>query len=242
MRIPRIYTDQPLKEGSSIHLSPTAAHYVANVLRMKAGRDMILFNGQGGEYTAVLNSVSKKTVSVSLINFVDINTESPLSIELGVCLIKADRMDWLIQKATELGVASISPLISEFTDTNLPADRYPKKIQHWRQIVENACQQCGRTVLPSIYSPQPLSQWLEQVEADSKWVLHPYQATKLKPTGDRVKTIALLAGPEGGLSDGECALARQQQFTAICLGPRILRTETAPLAALSLLQYQFGDL
>ena len=241
MRIPRIYTDQPLKEGSSIYLSPTAAHYVANVLRMKAGRDMILFNGQGGEYTAVLNSVSKKTVSVSLINFVDINTESPLSIELGVCLIKADRMDWLIQKATELGVAAISPLISDFTDIILSEDRYPKKIKHWRQIVENACQQSGRTALPSIYPPQPLSQWLEQVEADSKWVLHPYQSRKLKADGN-VKTVALLAGPEGGLSDREFALALQQQFTAICLGPRILRTETAPLAALSLLQYQLGDL
>ena len=149
-------------------------------------------------------------------------------------------MDWLIQKATELGVAAISPLISDFTDIKLSEDRYPKKIKHWRQIVENACQQSGRTALPSIYSPQLLSQWLEQVEADSKWVLHPYQSRKLKADGN-VKTVALLAGPEGGLSDREFALAQRQKFVATRLGPRILRTETAPLAALSLLQHQLGD-
>lgn len=241
MRTPRIYTPQPLEEHSSIELVASAAHYIANVLRMKPGRELILFNGKGGEYHGSLDRVSKKSVTVVIGAFADHHPESPVAIELGVGVIKNDRMDWLIQKATELGVTGISPLLSDYTDVKLPADRHPKKVRHWRQIIENACQQSGRTHLPPIHAPRPLTDWVTRIEADYKCVLHPGTA---KPFDARLTAnpVALLVGPEGGLSAAEVALAGNNGFVPITLGPRILRVETAVLGALSILQYCYGDL
>lgn len=241
MRIPRIYTPQDLQEKSSIVLTDSPAHYIATVLRMKPDRELLLFNGQGGEYQANIVSINKKKVYVDIIAYKDINSESPVSIDLGICLIKSDPMDWLIQKATELGVATISPLFSDFTDIKLPEIRYSKKISHWQQVVVNACQQCGRTVLPIFNQPQKLCSWTERVNADEKWVLHPYESGILS-SGPGVASAALLIGPEGGLSEQELISVRGLGFTAAQLGPRILRAETAAIAALTLVQNRFGDL
>lgn len=243
MRIPRLFTPQALSENTSLALNEEVSHYLKNVLRMKPERELILFNGHGGEYQAVLESVSKKTVVVRVGEYREVNTESPLKVELGVCLIKNDPMDWLIQKAVELGVGSLSPLMSEFTDVKLSSERMEKKQQHWQQVAIHAAEQCGRVQVPLLNPVQDIEAWLKAVNADKKYVLHPYQAEPIENSSHKtVQSIALLVGPEGGLSEKEVALARSQYyFEPVALGPRILRAETAPLAALSLFQSYYGD-
>lgn len=241
MRIPRIYINQPITLNECVAVDSAEAHYVNTVLRMKTGRRVILFNGLGGEYSATLVDSAKKTARFEIHDFNDVQRESSLSIELGCCLIKNDRMDWLLQKATELGVRSFAPLLSEYTDVKIPQDRTQKKIDHWQQVVVSACEQSGRTQVPVVAAPQSLNAWLDSLQADKKIVLHPYNAQALDGVSLKISSLALLVGPEGGLTDEELALAHQQDFTSVSLGPRILRAETAPLAALSIIQHQFGD-
>ena len=242
MRIPRIFTDQIITVGNQINLSAVASHHIIHVLRITTGRPIILFNGQGGEYRGVIASITKKIASVEITDFRDIDRESPLSVELAVCLIKNDRMDWLLQKATELGVSNISLLVSERTDYKIKTDRIAKKLQHWRQIVISACEQSGRTAVPAIRAPEALDAWLTTVAADERYILHPGSHQKsLKSYGSSPSSLALLIGPEGGFTDIEFNLAMDNQFSPLTLGPRILRAETAPLAALAIVQQQFGD-
>lgn len=243
MHVPRIYLNQPLSENITIELEPASAHHIATVMRMKVGRAVTLFNGekqQGvlGEFTATLAYVSKKSVAVAVGDFIPRDTESSLAVELGACLIKNDRMDWLLQKATELGVTSVTPLWSEYTDVKIPADRLEKKMNHWRQVMISACEQSERVAIPILNMPKKLPDWLD-VSADKKIVLHPYVASS--SISDSMQSVALLVGPEGGLSEAEVALSIEHQFTGMVLGPRILRAETAPLAALTALQLQSGD-
>jgi 16S rRNA (uracil1498-N3)-methyltransferase len=240
MRIPRIYTPQILEVNATIQLEPSAAHYVATVLRMKAGRALVLFNGEGGEFKGELKTINRKNVVVELNEFNDCEKESPLSIHLGVSLIKSDPFDWLLQKATELGVNKITPLITEWTDVKITPERIEKKMKHWQQVIIHACQQSGRTKVPSMDSPLSIEHWLEQVEVDCKLVLHPYDSNPLNQS-PVPGSVAVLVGPEGGLTDDEVKLAHQYQFKSFSLGPRILRAETAPLVALSLVQHAFGD-
>jgi 16S rRNA (uracil1498-N3)-methyltransferase len=250
MRTPRLYVNQKLTENSVVVLEQQASHYLCKVLRVKAGRELVLFNGclsdagSSGEYRATLTEANKKAAVVALTNFTATQSESNLKLELACCLIKNDRMDWLLQKATELGVTSISPLFSEYTDVKLSAERVDKKQCHWQQIVISACEQSGRSQVPVVNSPIPISQWLTQDTSENKYVLHPYDAKPFvldnKPRQDSL-TVALLVGPEGGLSDAEVATAHVHQFKSIQLGPRILRAETAPLVALSIIQSQLGD-
>lgn len=245
MHIPRLYIPQTLAENTSIELEPAAAHHITKVLRMKPGRKLIIFNGQvyrdaAGEFSAVIASIEKKRVMVELTAFVPRQTESSLAIELGVCIIKPDRMDWLLQKACELGVNTVAPLWSEYTDVKLPAERLEKKLHHWRQVLISASEQSGRTRVPALIEPQPLAQWTSTVKADQCRVLHPYVQSSSQTVASP-SSLALLVGPEGGLSDAEVELALDQGFAPMTLGPRILRAETAPLAAISLLQSQYGD-
>jgi 16S rRNA (uracil1498-N3)-methyltransferase len=250
MRIPRLYINQKLTENSVLVLEQQASHYLCKVLRVKAGRELVLFNGclsdvgTSGEYRATLTEANKKAAVVELKQFTATQSESNLKLELACCLIKNDRMDWLLQKATELGVTTISPLLSEYTDVKLSVERVEKKQCHWQQIVISACEQSGRTQIPIVNSPTPLSQWLTQDTSEYRYVLHPYDAkpfvfdNKLRQDSP---AVALLVGPEGGLSDTEVAKAHTHQFKSIQLGPRILRAETAPLVALSIIQSQLGD-
>lgn len=251
MHIPRIYLSQSLTENSTVELEPAAAHHLAKVLRMKSGQSVILFNGLPvvdhsgvdcfGEYEATLAYVDKKNVCVAVGAFKQRQTESPLAIELGICLIKNDRMDWLLQKATELGVSSISPLWSDHTDIKIPVDRLEKKQHHWRQVVVSASEQSQRVKIPTINPPQKIQQWCDNVDADKKIVLHPYEVTGQNNNASSPSSVALLVGPEGGLSDSEVELACHHGFQSLQLGNRILRAETAPLAAITLCQYQLGD-
>lgn len=254
MHIPRIYLSQPLAENTTIELEPAAAHHIATVMRMKVGRSVIVFNGQAhhveyaneavlGEFTATLAYVSKKSVAVAVGEFFPRKTESSLAVELGACLIKPDRMSLLLQKTTELGVSSITPLWSDYTDIKIPAERLETKYKHWQQVIISACEQSERVAIPTLHYPKKLSEWVGAVETQKKIILHPYQTDEEKQNDTALvcSSAALLVGPEGGLSDGEVEQAIAQGFSSMMLGPRILRAETAPLAALTALQLQYGD-
>ncbi|EIK54891.1 16S ribosomal RNA methyltransferase RsmE [Stutzerimonas stutzeri TS44] len=237
MRLSRFFIDAPLALGSHA-LPETAAHYIGRVLRLSSGSAVQLFDGSGQEYLGELVEVGKKQARVELRQQFDGQPESPLQIHLGQGLSRGERMDWAIQKATELGVAQITPLISERCEVRLNDERADKRLAHWRQIAISACEQCGRSVVPMIHPPQLLDDWL-QVEAELKLVLHPVAAPLTSHAQPR--TLAFLIGPEGGLSEREVEQAQQAGFQAARLGPRVLRTETAPVVALSVAQQLWGD-
>lgn len=237
MRLSRFFIDAPLTLGSHA-LPETAAHYIGRVLRLSNGSAVQLFDGSGQEYLGELVEVGKKQVRVELRQQLAGLPESPLQIHLGQGLSRGERMDWVIQKATELGVAQITPLISERCEVRLNDERADKRLAHWRQIAISACEQCGRSVVPTIHPPQQLGDWLP-VEAELKLVLHPVAAPLTSHAQPR--TLAFLIGPEGGLSEHEVEQAQQAGFQAARLGPRVLRTETAPVVALSVAQQLWGD-
>lgn len=240
MRIPRIYTPQPLSPNSSIQLDETQAHYLGKVLRMQAGRELIVFNGEGGEYRAEITEVAKKSITLQLGEFCADNRQSPLQLELAIGVSRGERMDWVLQKATELGATKITPLMTERTEVRLGGERADKKMGHWQQILVSACEQCQRNILPVLSEPIALADWLSQVEAERKFVLH-HRDNQGLPQGTSAQSVALLVGPEGGLDDDEIAQALAAGFAPLTLGPRVLRTETAPVAAISLVQYLWGD-
>ncbi len=237
MRLSRFFIDAPLALGE--HTLPEApAHYMARVLRLAAGAAVQLFDGSGQEYRGELIEVGKKAVRVRLHEALPGLAESRLQIHLGQGLSRGERMDWAIQKATELGATQITPVISERCEVRLKDERADKRLAHWRQIAISACEQCGRSVIPIIHPPQLLADWLA-IEADLKLVLHPVA----EPLANHAApaTLAFLIGPEGGLNDAEVEQARTAGFQPARLGPRVLRTETAPVVALSVAQQLWGD-
>ncbi|MGP0171523.1 16S rRNA (uracil(1498)-N(3))-methyltransferase [Pseudomonas sp. NCHU5208] len=239
MRLSRFFIDAPLSLGQ--HDLPEAqAHYIARVLRHGVGDAVQLFDGSGQEYRGELIEVGKKNVRVELREAVAGLAESPLRIHLGQGLSRGERMDWAIQKATELGVSEITPIVSERCEVRLKDERADKRLAHWRQVAISACEQCGRSVLPVIHPPLELAAWLQRVEADLKLVLHP--VAEALHSHARPGSLAFLVGPEGGLNDAEVEQARQAGFQPARLGPRVLRTETAPVVALSVAQLLWGDL
>ncbi|MGS2717304.1 16S rRNA (uracil(1498)-N(3))-methyltransferase [Eionea flava] len=253
MHIPRIYIEQPLRANDTLLLDKSAMHHLVTVMRMKVGRSFILFNGEPvdgeyGEFSAVLAQVDKKSAQVSVGEFTVRHTEASLHIHLGACVIKNDRMDWLLQKATELGVAEITPLFSEYTDAKLSAERLEKKYLHWQKVVVHACEQSGRVKLPNINLPLKLSDWLPSLALSScNIVLHPYASSGFcwndmtTDSATEPTHVSLLVGPEGGLTDEEVEAACHHRFSAMTVGARILRAETAPLAAISLLMHHCGE-
>lgn len=244
MRKTRIYLPSELEEGASVRLDGEQARYLNKVLRLKAGADVILFNGKGGEFEARVEQAGRDAVDVRVVAFVDIRRESPLNITLVQALSRGERMDFTIQKAVELGVHAIVPVITERSVVRLDGPRRTRRLEHWRGIAVNACQQCGRTRVPRIDAIAELGDWLEngfRPEAATGWVLSP-EAT-LKPDAlTPADQVVLLIGPEGGLSDAEIARVIRSGLTPLSLGPRILRTETAAVAALTALQLKLGDL
>ncbi|MEH6586743.1 MAG: 16S rRNA (uracil(1498)-N(3))-methyltransferase [Halioglobus sp.] len=241
MRIPRIHTGQVLQAESTFDLEPGPSQHLSRALRMQQGSPLILFDGRGGQYPATISCIDKKRVSVTTGEHRDVEVESPLAVHLGIAVSRGERMDWVVQKATELGVTQITALITERSEVKLKGERVTKKQDHWQQIAISACEQCGRNRVPVINALQPLSSWLAESEANLRLVLH-HRADKLPEQEHSPKTVALLIGPEGGLSDSEILLAQQQAFQSLRLGARVLRTETAPLAALSILQARWGDM
>ncbi len=242
MRLTRIYLDQNLNVGSQIELSREATRHLVTVLRAKAGDKVILFNGQGGEYAATLVTTGSKNSTVQIESFEQTERESPLKIHLGIGISRGDRFDHVIQKATELGVSEVSPLYTERTEVRLKGDRVEKKLNHWRQIAISACEQCQRNTVPPIHPPQNLSQWLTDIDCEQKFVLHHRSDHALSVNTPPPNSVALLVGPEGGLANLEIDQANEADFQHLTLGPRVLRTETAPLVALSVLQFVWGDI
>lgn len=241
MRIPRIYIDQPLAITESILLNENASHYLSKVLRMQEGRELIVFNGQGGEYFSQIKELGKKQVSIQINQFNQDNRQSTLDLHLAIGISRGERMDWVLQKATELGVTQIIPLITERTEVKIKGEKQDKKMQHWQQIIISACEQCQRNLLPLLHEPQSIDEWLKTVSTDYRFVLHHRNDQSLSKSSTP-RSVTLLIGPEGGLSEEEISLAENEKFQSLRLGPRILRTETAPIAAISLVQYLWGDL
>ncbi|MDF1761929.1 MAG: 16S rRNA (uracil(1498)-N(3))-methyltransferase [Oleibacter sp.] len=237
---PRIYTEFPLKPGADIALNDQAVNHLVRVLRMSDGDALRLFNGDGHEYGASLIIESKKNASARITSVLRSDVTMPLNLHLGQVISKGDRMDFTIQKSTELGITHITPLTSERCDVRLKGERMDKKLEHWQKVALSACEQCGRNTVPKIHAPQSLADWIATCDSERKLLLHPHNQQPLLNT-DSPSSVALLVGPEGGFSDLEVVQCQQQGFDGLLLGPRILRTETAALAALSVIQYQWGD-
>ncbi|MDI1301410.1 MAG: 16S rRNA (uracil(1498)-N(3))-methyltransferase [bacterium] len=237
----RFFVDAPLPSRSEVTLPEEVAHHLVRVLRTDVGTRFRIFNGEGGSHGAELIEAGKKSARVQLLDFQADDQQSPLLTHLGQVMSRGERMDYAIQKATELGVTEITPLSSERCELKLRGDdRAGKKTEHWRRIAISACEQCGRNRLPVIHEPQALDSWIAGVQSELKLVLVPAAARGLPATA--IRSVALLIGPEGGLSGPEIAAAQTAGFQPWQLGPRIFRTETAPVAALAVLQSVFGDL
>lgn len=238
----RVYHPENLAEGAVITLRESASHHLLRVLRLKPGAMLQVFNGAGGEYEAELIGIEKKLAVIKIEQFNSTTTESPLAIHLGQGISRGEKMDYTLQKAVELGVTKITPLITEFNNVKLSPDRLVKKLEHWRGIVLSACEQCGRNRVPEVVSPQTLFFWAAARNETLKLILEPQAETHLRDIHAIPQSICLLIGSEGGLSEKEIQLAQAHQFKAIQLGPRVLRTETAAVAALAVLQARWGDM
>lgn len=239
---PRIFCPPPLAAGTAIGLPPGAAHHVLRVLRLQVGAGLTLFDGGGGEYRAELAQASGRGVAVRVIEHCDIERESPLTITLVQGLAAADRMDYAVQKAVELGAAAIAPVIATRSVARLEGARAARRVEHWRQIVIAACEQSGRNRLPSVHAPCALGAWLRgPSQAELRVLLLPDASGSLADLARPAGTIELLVGPEAGFTAEEAAAARAAGFRPVRLGQRILRTETAGAAMLAALQALWGD-
>lgn len=241
MRTPRFYEPQPLTENSTITLSDDATQHI-RVLRLTEGAEIVLFNGEGGQFSAQLVEVQKRSCKAQLKSFQQTDNESPLHLHLGQVISRGDRMEFVVQKAVELGVNEITPLISERCGVKLNAERMAKKQQQWQKIAIAACEQSGRNIVPVIHKTETLQAWCEEQIDCCKLTLHPRAKHSINTLNQDINHVRLLIGPEGGFSDDEVKLTETLNFTETLLGPRVLRTETAALTAITALQCRFGDL
>jgi len=243
MRIPRIYVPQTLRPGREVELPIQAGEHLARVLRLDRGHPLRLFDGSGDEYEAELASLAKRSVTARVLESAAAeDRESPLRITLAQGIARGEKMDWILQKATELGVARIVPIVTDRTEVKLDAERAERRVAHWEAVVASACEQCGRSRLPPVDEPLKLSDWAASLDDSAGLRL------ALDPEGDlaprdlpECERATLAVGPEGGLSDHDLATLQQAGFRGLRLGPRILRTETAGLAALAVMQALRGD-
>lgn len=240
MRISRLYVPVALAQGKKIELDDESAHYVRTVLRLKKDSEIILFNGEGGEYVGTVAEVNRKIVLISIDKWNNRNVESPLRITLGLGIARGDRMDISVQKAVELGVNVMTPVLTERCIVQFKGEKKPQRWLHWQKIVQHAAEQSGRTVVPEFTEIEPLTHWIERQQG-LKLFLDPYATTSLTELQPIHSEVALLTGPEGGFADHERDSAKAAGFIPVQLGQRILRTETASLAALSAVQMLWGD-
>ena len=234
--MPRFFIEADLNVDTTVELTETVFHHWGKVLRAHAGEAGTLFNGQGGEYEVTLTEVAKKSATVSVNAFNLANRTPKFQALLGQVMSKGDRMDYAIQKAVELGVSEIQLLTSDRCEMRLKYDRDQKKLDHWQGIAIAACEQCGLNIVPKILAPISLEKWLETELPKTKLVLAPNK-DETDVLADATLDIALLIGPEGGLSEAEITAANAKGFLNWCIGERVLRTETAPVVALSILNY-----
>jgi len=229
-----------LNTGKKLELQADNAHYVRTVLRLKQDQSLILFNGLGGEFSCVIIEVSRKRVVVSISEAIDRTVESPLHVTLGLGISRGDRMDWAVQKVVELGVNNITPLITERCVVKFKADKKQQRLKHWENIVQHATEQSGRTILPVMNSIDHFDRWVTE-QKHLKVFLDPYAEKSLYDLTPQDLKVTLLTGPEGGFSAKEREQAISAGFIPVRMGKRILRTETASLAALSAVQMLWGD-
>jgi 16S rRNA (uracil1498-N3)-methyltransferase len=238
----RIYVSSAIRVGDELWLDGERAHYLSRVMRVRPGDFVVAFNGLGGEYLCSVSEVTKQKVLLAPEEYSAPIVESALKIHLLQGISRGDRMDAVVQKATELGVHRISPVRTEFSVVRLDPERSARKAEHWQRIAQSACEQCGRNSVPVIDEPSDLPIVLGEVSGASRLVLIPGSRDSLTHLPRDDEAITLLIGPEGGFSEPESRLAFEHDFLPRSLGPRILRTETAAIAAIAILQSHFGDL
>ncbi len=241
MRLTRSYVDAALAVGATVTLPENASVHLLRVLRLGLGDACVVFNGDGADYEARIVTLGKRGAEVEVMARREVVNESALRITLAQSIARGEKMDWVLQKATELGVAAIVPIITERTEVKLDAERGEKRRQHWRGVIAAACEQSGRTRLPQLATPHTLCDWLVTVAA-SGWYLDPDAQAGLRDIDANATAVTLVIGPEGGLGERDQAMLRAAGFRGLRLGPRVLRTETAGLAALAALQALRGDL
>ena len=245
MRTIRIYVDQPLKTGLEIALPTQAAAHVARVLRLRAGDPLLLFNGDGRDYACELLESGARQTRVRVLATQAAAGESPLRITLAQALARGEKMDWIVRKATELGVAAIVPLITERSEVKLDTGRADKRVAHWRGVAAGACEQSGRACVPVMHALVTLSSWLQGLDSqkrETRLALLPDGELRLRELGRIENGVLLAVGPEGGFGETDIAVLRSAGFRGLTLGPRILRTETAGIAAIAALQALCGDM
>ncbi|MEQ1812856.1 MAG: 16S rRNA (uracil(1498)-N(3))-methyltransferase [Candidatus Nitrotoga sp.] len=254
MSIPRFYCPPTLFPGTifnapdqiagSVELPATAAHHASRVLRLRVNDEVYIFDGAGNELHGRICAIAGKSVRLDRLHSYAINRESPLHIVLAQALCSSEKMDWIVQKATELGVSAIQPLQTERSITRLSDERAEKRAEHWRRVTIAACEQCSRNTLPIVYPPQDFTRWLVAMRPSTatKLMLAPTSRNSLSKQVKPAHSIALLIGPEGGWSAAEMEMSKQANFIPISFGARILRTETAAIAGITALQTLWGDL
>ncbi len=242
MPTPRIFLPVPLAADRVVELDDNARRHVVQVLRLRAGDRIVLFNGEGGEYPATIVEAGKRSVQARIDAFTDIERESPLVVHLGLGIAKGERMDFALQKATELGVTRITPLFTERVVVRLDERRLAKRLEHWHGVIVAACEQSGRNRLPRLHPAARLDDWLASRDEACRLFLDPRAGQALPDRARPQGAVALAIGPEGGFSAPERTGLREQRFAGVRLGPRVLRTETAALTALAAVQLLWGDL
>ena len=243
MRLTRIYSEGPLTSGAVVSISAAGAYHVARVLRMRPGAPLIVFDGSGMDFPSEIVDVDGDQVSVRLRSQTPATGESPLRITLVQGISRGERMDWTLQKATELGVIGVAPVLTSRSVVRLDEKQAAKKHAHWRAIVIGACEQCGRSRIPTVGMPVQLRDHFANVRKDGmRLVLSPSAPASLAGIASLPSKVDLLIGPEGGLDDDEISAAQKAGFMPVRLGPRVLRTETAGVVALTVLQALWGDL
>ena len=245
MRLTRVYVDAALEPGVRVALEGSAASHITRVLRLRPGDALTLFNGRGGEYAGRIEKSRGGSVTVAVGPRSAVERESPLTLTLAQGVSRGERMDLVVQKATELGVSGLVPVFTERSVVRLDARQAARKVAHWRAIAVAACEQSGRNRLPDVATPLTLREFTgaaRNAVSGARLLLSPGAALRLDDIPSPVTDVTVLIGPEGGLTESEEDLARTAGFAPVRLGPRVLRTETAALAALTLLQRKFGDL
>lgn len=243
MRLNRVHVPEPLATGAVLALPAAAAYHVARVLRLRPGAALVLFDGSGADFRGEVAAVAGDRVEVRVGERTTGLRDSPLAITLVQAVSRSERMDWTLQKATELGVRRIQPVLSARSVVRLDERQAERKLRHWQAIVAGACEQSGRSVLPEVHAPRDLRRYLAESPRDGqRLVLSPTGPASLAGLASMATRVELLIGPEGGLDDAELQAAAAAGYAPVRLGPRVLRTETAGIVALAVLQALWGDL
>ncbi|MEZ5484247.1 MAG: 16S rRNA (uracil(1498)-N(3))-methyltransferase [Lysobacteraceae bacterium] len=246
MRQIRCHVDQPLQVGQHVRLPADTTNHLLRVLRLSVGDSVSLFNGDGNDYAARILSGAKSGAEVELLSVVAVDTESSLRIHLGQALARGDKMDWVLQKATELGVAAITPLVTQRSEVKLSGERAEKRQRHWQGVIASACEQSGRATLPALGSISKLGDWCAESDGTDNppgWYLDPNAEDRLETLALPLDaSVRLVIGPEGGFDDLDIATLKASGYRGLRLGPRVLRTETAGAAVIAALQALYGDL